>query len=178
MSLGTIAPVVRAILLFIALIFCCVGAGTKAFEANKNKYYLNKVKQPGQDAKKYKDLPKTSICDELKSKWDAALAFAILGCIFIGFALVAVALQFAMASAAKALKAVSFGVSFLAFIWALISWAVVAGIYNKKQCNYAQSFKDGVDAGLKEGFALILVAWILLFFDLVFGVLALAAPSA
>lgn len=134
MSAGTIF---RALSLLLATILCCVGTGLgqiKFFYTGGTgivKVYLFESLLGDKTKIKHGDI----MCDNMKGRFDAAYAFAIISCIVIGFAFITAALQLTGSSIAKVGKYVSTGLTAFGFVSSLICWAIVVGTFRATPCD-------------------------------------------
>lgn len=165
--------VIRIVLLVIVLVFVCVSTGVKWFKLDALggdiKYFLYGVKTGSGSVVKYKDVT----CAAVHTRMNAAYAFAIISCIVVGFALICVIAQLCVTRQARMLTLLSLALSIFAFATTLIAWAIGVGFYHGTFCGSGVSAKDG-GVDIVEGLALMIVAWILLLFDVIVGIVKFA----
>lgn len=160
---------VRIVLLFICVVLMCVGTGVEQIKRKiggvTTKGYLYGVKTGSASVKSWKD---AGACKDIYQRWQAAYAFAIISCIVVGAALIAVVLAKVLKEQAKLFGMVSAAASVVGFVTTLIAWAIVVGTFHGKFCGQLSFNKQKYDL---VGAALIIVTWILLVFDVVLACL-------
>ena len=152
----------------LVLLFCVMlGTFGSQFKAKNSdtRYYLYKVEGNG-FLRYYSDM--TFGCGDIDRNFDASLAFAIFSwlAILIGTALAVIALF-----RANLVPAIV-GLVLAGVAWAclLISWALVAALYNESYCNNS-GFKGG--AKYDYGFAFLVISWLCTMLWALFEVLSL-----
>eukprot|EP00388_Colpodella_angusta_P012890 GDKJ01032533.1.p1 GENE.GDKJ01032533.1~~GDKJ01032533.1.p1 ORF type:complete len:185 (-),score=27.53 GDKJ01032533.1:258-812(-) len=165
---------IRVFILLVCVVLVIIGTALAQLKNGDIKLYLREIRT-GDVVTDYGDIG----CTETKDQFNTAYAFAIMSCIFIGFAFLTVILIIlgALSNIGRTLKIASVIFSVISFFFVLISWAIVVGVYHGKNCDAPQSLKDG-GFDIAPGLALLISTWCILTIDLVAAILSLVAGGS
>lgn len=162
----------RVFLLMLIFLLACIGASQWQFGNYEGyRFYYTGLQLGGGERSGY-----GSLCGSIRTAMRAGLAFAIIGCIFIAFSLIAAALA-ALSTMSRRLveygsplRVISLVLSTIAFFALTICWPVTNSARTGNHCGVTLSHQG---FGIARGMSLIIAAWCLLFFDAICAIVSI-----